>query len=293
MQVREFDHSNMQTKHTIHTGLVDGWYKTWSGAYSNKKFHSSIHTASSAPPMMPVNTDPNSRIDPGTVDSFDETMFEDFCELSILERISKKTITMMELGAGAGNQSIDVSAMVKWRLCDTQVESVQCYAVEAEATHFRWLQENFKFNDLSGHTIFGAMSDELTWMPFDNKRPPADSYGQALGCPGMHVPVFTVDYFVDLFELECIDILHMDVQGEESKVISGCAKSIEAGKIDYIIECPHTLEIGEDIKKKLDPYYDCIVDMPTWSGLHNLGLTKPVNIPQDGLQFFVRKELNV
>lgn len=284
MRIKFFDHKILQS--LIPRAVEEGgdWYRTWSGYYKGRSFHSKVHAAASVKA---------SKLSSGNVvDSFNESEFEDFCELTIIEKIKKEEMVFVELGAGPGNQSIDVSGMVDYHLCNTGVKKVRCYAVEAEPTHFRWLQDTFRYNKFLGHTLFGAISDKIGWGTFDTSRVPEDNYGQAL-CKngGTPVPLYTVDYLMEAFHIECIDLLHMDVQGEEFNALQGASSTIKAGKIDYIIECPHTVELGVLIKDFLDPYYECVINMPTWSGLHDVGLPKLVNMPQDGIQVFVRRGL--
>jgi FkbM family methyltransferase len=254
------------------------WKRYWNGNFSSVEFRSDIHVS------MATATHQT------TIDCIDEGAFEDCCILSILKDIKKEEITFLELGAGWGAQTADIDGIIKNRLIDTPIKKVDCYAVEAEPFHYKWLQQMIWYNRISATTLFGAADEKCGFVHFLAKCPSGDSYGQSVNdCGNLEVPSFSVDYIIEMFKINCVDIIHMDVQGNEVKVLKGAEKSINESKIDYIMIGTHKDDYNEIIRNML-PQYECVVDFAHVSGFHTLGgFPKPINIPQDGIQVFKRK----
>lgn len=279
MNIESFDLNSLQKKLEPVEKNDPGWKQLWNGYFYSEKTQSQKKAVS------------NKATHKTTIDSIGEMQFETYCMLSILKNINKKEITFFELGAGWGRKSTDIAGIIDHKLINTNIENVKCIAVEAEPTHFRWLQEIFSYNNIKGYTLFGAMTDNVSTVKFDAEPDPADSYGQHIKESGnVIIPAFSIDYLIEIFKIDHVDIIHMDVQSEEYKVIKGAEKSIKEGKINYFIIGTHKVDLSDLIKEELSNYYDCIIDLKPVSGMHSIdGFNKPVNIPQDGIQVFKRK----
>jgi len=73
------------------------------------------------------------------------------------------------------------------------------------------------------------------------------------------VPMYTVDELMKQFGH--VDIVQMDVQGAELKVIEGAKGSISQGLIDYFLIGTHKREYNKLLKSVLEPKYECIVSL--------------------------------
>ncbi len=254
-----------------------GWKSTWSGMYYSEQFRSQVHT-SKVQKDHHVN-DSQKAINSGN--------FESMCMLSILENIHKRKITFMELGAGWGAQTAEVNGIVRNNIINTEIEEVECFAVEAEPFHFKWMQQMLLYNRIQAVSLFGAVDKDIGLGKFRASIPSGDSYGQSLNTDGnLTVPTFSVDYLVNLYKIQHIDIIHMDVQGAEHRVVEGAKNSINAGIVDVFVIGTHSDHLHKPIRDLLSGY-DCIVDMKPKSGLNNFkGFKDPINIAVDGLMVF-------
>jgi len=281
MKINFFDRKAIQQKAPV-KDCPANWGRNWTGYFYPLCVRSVVHSER-AQKTHAVSS---------TVDCFDESCFEDFCTLSILQEIKKPDINFFELGAGWGSQSLDIAGIIDNKLLDIVPQKILCYAIEAEPTHFQWLQNTFNYNRIAGYTFFGAMTEIPGWVNFITDVNPADSYGQSIKDSGQtKIPSYSLDYLMDILKVDHADIVHMDVQGEEYKVLLGSKKHIEAGMIDYLIVCTHKTELEKEICDFLGGFYDLVIGCGCFTGMNNVGLSKPANIPQDGLFLFQRKNL--
>lgn len=277
MQIKQYDLKSIQKRFPPKD---NGWVSTWAGVYYSKKFRSHAYTERVAS---------DHKVETGNV-ALNAGNFESMCVLSILEDIHKKEITFMELGAGWGAQTADVVGVIRNKIVNTEIESVDCFAIEAEPFHFKWLQEMFLYNGIKAVSLFGAMDQNVGIGKFYAKVPSGDSYGQSLHDNGnLTVPTFSIDYLMDLYDLNHVDIIHMDVQGVEWRVLQGANKAISEGLIDYFVIGTHGDHLHKPILNTLKDY-DCLVDMFPKSGMHEFeGFDMPINMAVDGLMIFKRK----
>lgn len=193
------------------------------------------------------------------------------CFLSILQDINKPHITFMELGAGYAEWCIALDGVIKHKIVDVIPQSYYALAVEGEPLHYMWAAQHFEKNNVKGKALQVAVSDRRETVEFSIGNS-ADNYGQGIvGVDGFMrglrsklssqtrlIECFTFD---QLNTFEHVDLVHVDVQGAETKVIMGAMGSILAGKVDYWMIGTHKAMHNENIRGLLSPYYESIVDI--------------------------------
>lgn len=218
-----------------------------------------------------------------------ESVFELEVELSVLEALPGPEMIFIELGAGWGAQSLQITTAVRHQVVDTKVRHVTCYALEAEPGHYGFVVEAFQRNNICGLPLFGAVSDTVGWAQFFATVPSADNYGQSLRPDGnLTVPTFTLANLVETFGLESVDLVHMDIQGAEPEAIRGALPVIDRFRI--LLVCPHYEEHVSQIVSMLMPTHKPVISLGPRSGYHDLpGFSLPVHMPQDGLMVWERR----
>jgi FkbM family methyltransferase len=181
--------------------------------------------------------------------SFDEEYFE---WVDVLEAVvgAAETFTMIELGAGWGRWLMNAAAAA--RAYDRQ--HVHLVGVEAEPTHFRWMQQHFRDNavDAESLTLIEAavaaeggrvgfhVGDPSAWygQAIDPNPPqpvpPASALRQlralfqrrARGDERAIVDVRAVTLASILDGLERVDLIDLDVQGVEADVLESAENTL-------------------------------------------------------------------
>lgn len=212
-----------------------------------------------------------------------EQDFERDCFLSILSDVRKDKVTMIEVGAGFGEWNLALAGVIDHKLINIASKSYQCLAVEAEPTHFGWCKEHLNVQDIKGTAIFGAVSNRNGRCRFNASTLPAEHYGQSMSFainPGsvrervsqtilglrnfvrgkaVSVPMYTLDTLIS--EFGCTDIVHVDAQGAELKVVEGATNAIRRELIDYWLIGVHKQEYNEVLRRMLRSRYECVVDL--------------------------------
>lgn len=223
-----------------------------------------------------------------------EEELEKQCFLSIINEIKDNQIKMFELGAGAGRMSLALAGIVDFNLIPSvKDKTYRCLAVEAEPTHYSWIVEHFRKQNINGEAVHGAISDRSGYVNFDTSLDPASFYGQAVvEGEGYRVKSFTVDELIEKYNFPKVNIIHIDVQGNELKAIFGADKSIKQGLIDYWFIGTHQRYLEEEIIKFTKDFYDVILHVPQKSGLIKHDFYGWVFIPVDGLLILKHKKLS-
>jgi len=218
---------------------------------------------------------------------------EDYFEwIDLLESIlaAKDRYTMMELGAGYGRWSVRAAAVVR------QLRGLPFHlvAVEGEPRHYRWLQQHMSDNQIPPDArtlIHGVVSDHrndvlfYVGMPSGETDEPASWYGQSIirpheamdeACPGSYEgqEVFTLksgwksvkmrSYLLTdiLPETDRIDLIDLDVQGEELKVISSAIEALDQ-RVARLHIGTHSHEIESGLRELLSRHgWECETDYP-------------------------------
>jgi FkbM family methyltransferase len=157
---------------------------------------------------------------------FDSQYFE---WIAVLEAVAaaRDHFTMFELGAGYGYWTANAAAALKHvgQLPYTFV------AVEAEPTHFKWMAQHFADNSLDPsdiRLIEAAVTSRDGKVGFhvgkDSRPGNADAFDQSIGGPHM---VNAISLPTLLEPLPTVDLLHLDIQGAELKVLQAGARELD------------------------------------------------------------------
>jgi len=195
--------------------------------------------------------------------SFDEEYFE---WIDVLEAVAGAagTFTMIELGAGWGRWLMNAAAAARERDL-----TLQLVGVEAEPTHFTWMQRHFSDNsiDAGSLTLIEAavaaedgrvrfhVGDPSAWygqaidprQPNPNRRPWLPRQLRALlerrarRDERTIVDVRAVGLPSILRDLERVDLIDLDVQGVEAEVLES-AQDVLSGKVNRVHVGTHSAE---------------------------------------------------
>ena len=218
---------------------------------------------------------------------------EDYFEwIDLLESIiaAKGQYTMMELGAGYGRWAVRAAAALR------QLGGLpfQLVAVEGEPRHYRWLQQHMSDNQIHPPActlIRGVVSDHREGVLFYVGSPsgdgdePASWYGQCIiqgyetveetlpeRYEGQDVvklksswkAVETPSYVLTdiLPETDRIDLIDMDVQGEELKVVSAAIDALDR-RVARLHIGTHSRDIEAGLRTLLSQHgWQCKADYP-------------------------------
>jgi FkbM family methyltransferase len=292
MIVRHFDTTTPRTKPPQSVG----WQPTWHGYWEMTQCENQHRKAEYIETDRVIHKE-------GMIT---EVEFERDCLLSILSDIKHKKVNMFELGAGWGRMSLAMAGAIDFKIIPMIPVSYRCLAVEAEPTHYKWLKEHFEAQKINGIAVQGAVSNKSGFCHFDVNDEPDSQYGQAIipiinryNIPSIgnvinvlkkrtvKVPVFTIDQLIKLYDFDHVDIVDIDVQGAEYKVMKGAAESIGKDKIDYLLIGTHQTRFNDDLSRLLSPKFDLVVNIyPDTPG--SVRGFAPVKT-HDGIQLFRRK----
>lgn len=225
--------------------------------------------------------------------TFDEEYFE---WIDLMESVvaASGSYTMIELGAGYGRWVARAAFAVKRRHAQMPFRLI---AVEAEPVVYQWMHLHFKDNgiDPSRHAlIHGAISEvpgEVLFYiggprggPFD--RNPNDWYGQCLaqahdvsseyvedgeysgfkvrlhksGWRSIRVPGITLAGI--LKDLDRVDLIDMDIEGQELPVVRSNIEELNA-KVKRLHIGTHGREIEAELRQILRSHaWKCLFDYP-------------------------------
>jgi len=228
-----------------------------------------------------------------------EMTFERDCLLSILSEVKSPKLNFMELGAGWGRMSLAVAGAIDHKLIPNIIPvDYSCLAVEAEPQHYVWLRKHFKAQGIKGTVIRGAISNKIGKCRFDVGAEPSECYGQAIipyrpwasrKSITIDANTYPIDWLIPYYNLDHVDIIDIDVQGEEYKAIQGAKNSTKRDVIDYFMIGTHDKKYNSKIAKLLKHKYELIVDiLPNTLG--KVDGFPPIKC-HDGIQLYKRKGL--
>jgi FkbM family methyltransferase len=245
-----------------------------------------------------VRTDPNFRphIRPhprGPLELAHPSPYAPYFELvfvleSVVAAQDSPHYTMVELGAGYGPWM--VSATTAWRsLVDRPVRLV---GVEMVPHHFEWLHQHFRNNgiDPAEHKLIqGAVTDtggNATYIPEPDPRMDfgqtvvarglASSAEQLDGQPNRPVQVPGVTLPDLLADLDAVDLVHVDIQGEELRVLEHSASVLDE-KVRRLMVATHSRGIHSALRRQFAA--------AGWTGVFDFGYRKRVRTPYGDVQF--------
>ncbi|PYT23887.1 MAG: hypothetical protein DMG57_30515 [Acidobacteria bacterium] len=221
-----------------------------------------------------------------TYPPFDEEYFE---WIDLLESVvqAQGTYTIVELGAGFGRWSVRAANAIRQynRL------PIHLVAVEAEPAHFAWLCQHLADNGITpeDHTLIqAAMTGELgevlfyVGMPGLVENAPTEWYGQSIikdherpGLPDSRgaqfvehqsgwrsIRVRALPFSAVLADLDRVDLVDMDVQGEEYNVVAAAIRDITA-KVRRLHIGTHGHDIEGELRRLLLAFkWKCVTDYP-------------------------------
>jgi FkbM family methyltransferase len=148
--------------------------------------------------------------------------------VDLLEAVTHATgaFTMLEVGAGYGRWTVNAAAAVR------SYSGIPCrlVAVEGEPTHFRWLKQHCRDNGVGAKLIHAAVDERPGRVDFAVGAA-KEWYGQAIAdgtwSPQETTRVRAVTLSSLLGRLDRVDLVHMDIQGAEAKVVEEAAALLD------------------------------------------------------------------
>jgi FkbM family methyltransferase len=232
-----------------------------------------VHTPAFTAGMGSHDVPPETPGGQARVSQFVETSYPDFGEeyfewIDVLDAMlaADRRFTMVELGADWGRWLINAAAAAHHRNLD-----VRLVAVEAEPTHFRWMQQHFRGNrvDPKSHKVVDApvsstnapirfhVGDPSSWygQAIDPNRPRADPqrlfqrawslFGRRRGSAERQiVEMHAVTLPEILGDLESVDLIDRDIQGFEAEVLEA-SKRVLSEKVKRVHIGTHSEENEE------------------------------------------------
>ena len=262
----------------------EGFLRNFLGVRTRREFHrltekcaAALEQSSYLTPLLP------------TPEGDGEGYFE---WITLLESVlqARGRYVLVELGAGHGRVLMDGAAALR------RVGGPTCHlvGVEAEPTHFQWMLQHFRDNGLDpgAHSLIEAAvsdADGSTWfetghaaewygqriLPASStsrgwfgrthaKRPRYSWMNSATGEEHVYEPqprrVRTVCLDTILRALPHVDLLHLDVQGEEARVLCACGPQL-GEKVRTVYIETHSTEIEDSLRRLFGglgwtPFYD-------------------------------------
>ena len=168
--------------------------------------------------------------------------------IDVLEAVTRAAgrFTMLELGAGYGRWIVNAAVALR----SFSGLPHRLIAVEAEPTHFRWLELHCRDNDVDASLIQAAVAPQRGKVAFAVGRPAA-WYGQAIAdgtwSPERAEEVEAVTLSDLLEPLERADLVHCDIQGAEATVFKEAAADVDA-KVKRVHVGTHGLEVERRLR---------------------------------------------
>lgn len=155
---------------------------------------------------------------------------------------ARRIFRMAELGAGWGPWLVRGAFACRQIAA---VETVELLGVEADPTHFRWMENHFRDNGISPsdhRLIHGAISTNNDRQDFPRIDKPDEDYGASLRSAyhcseNWKVQGYALEKLFTYFSGP-IDLLHMDAQGVEYDVIP-CSLNLLKAQVKHLIIGTH------------------------------------------------------
>ncbi len=212
---------------------------------------------------------------------------EDYFEwITLLEAVTQAddSFTMVELGAGWGKWIVNGVAALRFR----SHLPYRIVGVESEPTHFRWMKQHLKDNDvdLGRATLIeaaAAVEDGSIWFHVGEA---ADWYGQSIAEPPgeesrpslveqlrgflrtgeRHTEARTVQRVravglrTVLAQLDRVDLIDIDIQGAEGSVLEPAANCLDA-KVKRVYVATHDRENENRVREVFRSLgWECVYD---------------------------------
>jgi FkbM family methyltransferase len=219
---------------------------------------------------------------------YDRERFEEFsgpaCDDNILDWLillealldARNEFVMVALGAGWGRWLVSAALAAKQR--DTM--SCRLIGVEAEPTHFRWMLQHFRDNNLDpkDHELIEAAAAEKSGKAWFYFGKPSSWYGQSIirdrsldsrkGVAEIQYNsekakiVRTMDIAEIVANYDRIDYIHMDIQGAELDVLASDPVVLD-NKVKRVLVGTHSSQIEVGLRALFrDLGWCCQYDVP-------------------------------
>lgn len=173
--------------------------------------------------------------------------------IDVLESVTSADarFCMAELGAGYGRWLVRAAVALRQLRPDVSFHAI---AVEAEPTHFAWLNVHFRDNGLDPeeHRLVEAAVDARDGEAFFTVGEASEWYGQAVvprGTEGYSLArVRTVSLATLLDGIECVDLMDLDVQGAELRVLDSGIEEVNR-KVKRVHIGTHSQEIEVGLRE--------------------------------------------
>ena len=213
------------------------------------------------------------------------------------ERNAKEFI-FAEIGAGWGAWLIRGAASYR-QISETPMKLI---AAEADRTHYEYIFEHFEDNgiDPNAHDIVWAgVSDRRAIVPFKVETSQAFDYGQHImsdetddrkvGDMFMNVQCLTLEDVIGKYEK--VDFLHMDIQGEELKVLANSTELLK-NKVVRMQIATHSVEIHEAVVELLRENNFELVFNYGWREVANVEYWGPIEFRDGSLSVINPRLMN-
>ena len=106
--------------------------------------------------------------------------------------------------------------------------------------------KNFYINDLSSTSTFSKLDKNSLWLRIKNKI--INKKNSVI--KKIKIKTTTIDIFVKQKKIKKIDLLKIDTEGHELEILNGANKTIQDGKIRYILIEIHYSKMYKNYSKK-------------------------------------------
>ena len=258
----------------------EGWVRYWHGYHQMTKVRSAE--------KIKKNIEQHRAGDEGILS---ERKVEIQVFLNILGDIRTPAVTMFELGAGRGDWCLSLAGVVDFRLIPLSIRDYRCLALEGEPSHYQWTRDHFSIQNIKGTAVHGAVSSTDGVVRFKAIKAPEDSYGQGVDREkgNIEVPAYTIDTLMRDHGFDHLDLIHMDVQGEEYNALMGAENALTRGAIDYFLIGTHYgPKMNEQIVERLSPMYEVIFNVAAGVGTVDTVFGR-AHFPKDGILALKKK----
>jgi FkbM family methyltransferase len=237
---------------------------------------------------------------------------EDYFEyIDVLESVAEArgAFTMIELGAGYGRWLVNAAVALQ------QLSDIPCHlvGVEAEPTHFEWMQQHFLDNgiDPGRHTLIRAAVAARDGRVRFTVGDPAHCYAQALAANGgsgvealdeggvatastatgemRTEEVDAISLNTLLEPLARVNLLDLDVQGAELEVLEPAAAAL-ARKVERVHIGTHNRTVETGLRS--------LFSSLAWHSIHDYGSGSRASTPwgdvdfEDGVQSWLNPRMD-
>lgn len=219
---------------------------------------------------------------------------ESFEWLALLSAVieARGKFTMIEVGAGYGRWLVSAASALRQKRPGLPFSFV---GIEAEPSHFEWLVEHFRNNDLDPakhrliHGAAGTEDGETVGLLINDE--PALWYGQhaaplGAGYKTAEVTAYSLDRL--LADFDRVDFLDMDIQGAEEKVLPSGMEAMNR-KVRRAFIGTHSQRIDTLLTELFDRHgWQCVHQYPC--GAKAMTAFGEVEF-QDGVQSWINPRL--